>query len=188
MKKTALLLILLILPFELLADTVSLQRARSLAEKFMAADNATRAGSLTLSYTYDVHGDLMGETRAAGDPAIYVFNRPGGGFVLISGDDSFTPILGYSYTGSFQDDATMPANLRAWISEMTGSINDLRAEHAKATGAIAEQCCSPSRTRASTRTSVSSPLRRKPTSPWPAASRCSTSAQTTTWAWPTTRS
>lgn len=139
MKKTALLLILLILPFELLADTVSLQRARSLAERFMAADNATRAGSLALSYTYDVHGDLMGETRSAGDPAIYVFNRPGGGFVLVSGDDSFTPILGYSYTGSFQDDATMPANLRAWISEMTGSINDLRAEHAKATGAIAEQ-------------------------------------------------
>ena len=139
MKKTALLLLLLILPLGLMADTVSLSRARALAETFMAADGGTRAGSLTLSYSYDVNGDLMAGTRAAGDPAIYVFNRPGGGFVLVSGDDAFMPVLGYSYTGAFRDDATMPDNLRAWIDEMTGSINDLRIAHAKATGKIADQ-------------------------------------------------
>lgn len=139
MKKIALLLVLMILPLEMMADTVSLQRARALAEKFMAADNATRAGSLMLSYSYDVNGNVMEGTRASGDPAIYVFNRPGGGFVLVSGDDAFTPVLGYSYTGSFRDDATMPDNLRGWIEEMTGSINDLRADHAKASDKIAEQ-------------------------------------------------
>lgn len=138
MKKIALLLLLFVLPLELLADTVSLRRASALAETFMATDG-TRAGGLTLAYSYDTNGNLMGGTRASGDPAIYVFNRPGGGFVLISGEDSFMPILGYSYTGAFRDDATMPDNLRAWIGEMTASINDLRAEHAQASGKIAGQ-------------------------------------------------
>ena len=139
MKKTTLLLILMILPLELLADTVSLPRARALAETFMAADGATRTGNLTLAYSYDVNGNVMADTRLSGDPAIYVFNRPGGGFVLVSGDDSFMPVLGYSDTGSFRDDATMPENLRAWLAEMTGSINDLRAAHAVATPKVAEQ-------------------------------------------------
>ncbi len=139
MKKIALLLFLIVLPLELLADTVSLRRASALAETFMAADGGTRSSGLTLAYSYDANGNLMGGTRASGDPAIYVFNRPGGGFVLVSGEDSFMPILGYSYTGAFRDDATMPDNLRAWIGEMTASINDLRAEHAKASGQIAGQ-------------------------------------------------
>ena len=44
-------------------------------------------------------------------PAYYVFNKDGGGFVIVSGDDLAAPILGYSDVGSF-DAASLPEGLR----------------------------------------------------------------------------
>ena len=138
MKKYALSLLLIVLPFALLAEPVSLQRARRLADTFMATDG-TRAGSLQLTCTYDVDARAMDATRGAGDPALYVFNRPGGGFVLISGDDAFQPVLAYSYTGEFRESATMPENLRGWLEEMTGSVGEIRTNHLKAPAKVADE-------------------------------------------------
>lgn len=138
MKRIALFLILILLPLEMLADSVSLQRARRLADTFMSVDG-TRAGNLTLTCAYGTDSRPMEGTRADGDAALYVFNRPGGGFVIVSGDDSFGPVLAYSYTETFREDASMPANLRGWIEEMTGSIADLRSSHAAATPKVAER-------------------------------------------------
>lgn len=138
MKKYALSLLLIVLPLALLAEPVSLQRARRLADTFMAADG-TRAGSLQLTCSYDVDARVLDATRTAGDPALYVFNRPGGGFVLVSGDDAFRPVLGYSYTGEFCESATMPENLRGWLEEMTAAVGDIRANHLKANSQVADE-------------------------------------------------
>ncbi len=59
---------------------------------------------------------------AAGSPAIYVFNRPmNGGYMVISADDVAYPLLGYTDTGSFQEDE-MPPQLKWWLDEYARQI------------------------------------------------------------------
>ena len=46
----------------------------------------------------------------------YVFNAEGNaGFVIVSGDDRTKPILGYSVSGSFKEDA-LPENVEWWLT------------------------------------------------------------------------
>lgn len=55
-----------------------------------------------------------------GSPAIYVFNNnQGEGFMVLSADDAFTPLLGYSDTGRY--DASNP-ELAYWLSEYSRQI------------------------------------------------------------------
>lgn len=140
MKRIALSLVLAILTLPLMADTVSSQRARIVADAFLSADG-TRAAGVTLSGSFDTRARLMEETRSSEAPALYVFNRAGGGFVIISGDDAFGPVLAYSYTGSFRTDTFIPDNVREWMEDMAFSIGDIRADHMTASREVA-QCWS----------------------------------------------
>lgn len=52
----------------------------------------------------------------------YVFNNAGGeGFVIVGGDETAKQILGYSFSGTF-DYATMPANVKWWLSQYENDI------------------------------------------------------------------
>ena len=136
MKRIALSLILVILSLPLLAESVSSQRAQRVADAFLSADG-TRAGSITLSGSFDTKARLIEPTRASEEPAIYVFNRPGGGFVIVSGDDAFGPILAYSYTGEFRTDTWIPDNVREWMEDMAYSIGDIRRDRLSAPQQVA---------------------------------------------------
>lgn len=50
-------------------------------------------------------------TTASPSDAYYVFNNDAGGFVIIAGDDTVTPVLGYTSTGSF-DAENLPDGLK----------------------------------------------------------------------------
>ena len=53
----------------------------------------------------------------------YIFNSEDGeGFVIIAADDRVHPILGYSYTGTF-DYNDVPNGLAYWLSEYSRQIN-----------------------------------------------------------------
>jgi hypothetical protein len=68
--------------------------------------------NLKLAYTASKEAVL---TRSTDNSYFYVFNAGNNnGFVIISGDDSATDILGYSSTGSFSMDS-IPANFRNWL-------------------------------------------------------------------------
>ena len=55
----------------------------------------------------------------------YVFNADGGsGFIIMSGDDSTDPVLGYSDHGSFTTD-DLPENVSAWLNEYELQIKSL---------------------------------------------------------------
>lgn len=54
----------------------------------------------------------------ASDPAYHIFNRAGGGFVIIAGDDACAPVLAYSFTGRFCVGDDMPEGLRDWMDEL----------------------------------------------------------------------
>lgn len=91
--------------------------AMDIARSFLAQRSTTRAlnGDLQL---VAVSSDLLssGLTRgaAAGAPSFYVFNQGASAYVIVSGDDSMKPILGYSDEGAFVTE-NLPDNIRGWL-------------------------------------------------------------------------
>lgn len=59
-----------------------------------------------------------------GQNAYYVFNNEDGGFVIVSGDDRTTEILGYSEHDNLDTD-NLPENLRWWLDDYTRQIEAL---------------------------------------------------------------
>ncbi|MDD3160816.1 MAG: C10 family peptidase [Bacteroidales bacterium] len=55
------------------------------------------------------------------DEAFYIYNREGGGFIIVSGDDRIVPILGYSDKGSFPTN-DIPEGLQGWMNSYTEKI------------------------------------------------------------------
>ena len=75
---------------------------------------------------------IVGEARRApgitdtdSSQPLYVFNASDNkGFVIIAGDDRAETILGYSETGSFNDD-DLPENFRSWLLMTAEEIDEL---------------------------------------------------------------
>lgn len=105
------------------AGVVSPRNASDLAEAFFGGSNLTlSAGSVS--------------TKASSDYPFYVFNREGGGYVIISGEDSISPVIAYSETGSFSVNEISPA-FRAWLENVEKGIEYNRANGAEVTPEIA---------------------------------------------------
>ena len=84
----------------LLAATVSVEQAKTIAVNFFKVNNADSRQRLALSAE-------LNYTRLEADNAVdfYVFNiTPGPGFVIVSADDNIVPVIGYSTTSNFQSD------------------------------------------------------------------------------------
>ncbi len=111
MKRILIILLLLSFPLTSSAEKVSLEKARRVASNFCSAMPATKAAS-TLQLV-------------AGGDELYVFQRGGGGFVIVSGEDAAVPVLGYSYTGKFES-GDMPSNCKAWLEEYKKQIRFIR--------------------------------------------------------------
>ena len=122
MKKIISILAFL-LPFVALADNVSSDQARKVAETFFSSQ-ATRAATPTLNLKWTG----TAATRAAQEAAFYVFDNTAGGFVIVAGDDRVEPILGYSTEGEFKVDG-MPANVQYWFDYLQDGIAYLRANN-----------------------------------------------------------
>ncbi len=119
MKK--ILVILSLLAFfgglSLQAAPVSRDRALDIAKKVFAAQPATKAvGDVKLIWDGE---DVA--TKAAVNPAFYVFTRDGGGFVIIAGDDNVTPVLALSDHNDFKVE-DMPENVKWWMERMKAYV------------------------------------------------------------------
>ena len=117
---TVILAVILFSGFSLKAAPVSSDRAMSIARKILSSQPATKAGSGEIRFIWD------GEDVAtkAMQPAIYVFGRNGGGFVIIAGDDNVTPILGFSDRNEFKVDG-MPDNVKWWMERMKAYVRSV---------------------------------------------------------------
>ena len=108
MKKIFLLAALLVLSTSAFAQKLSENQAADFASMFFSASPGTSA----VGGGDDVKLVMTGGSKA--DPAFYVFNHNGGGFVIVGSDTRFEPVLGYSYENSFCAE-NMPANVAYWM-------------------------------------------------------------------------
>ena len=64
--------------------------------------------------------------------AYYAFNiGDNEGFVIVSGDDSLTELVGYSDSGCF-DPENMPDNMRSWLQAYSGYVASVQVSESKA--------------------------------------------------------
>lgn len=66
------------------------------------------------------------ETKATTAKPYFIFNKEGGGFVIVAGDDCVSPVLAYSDTGSIST-AELPVNMKEWLNMWAGIISEMSA-------------------------------------------------------------
>lgn len=125
MSRCKVFFIMCFLLFPLLsgAKQRTLDQARDIAYDFMMSGMTTKSQTLNLKMVYD--GKEI-QTRSSSAPAYYVFNNETGpGFVIVSGEDSAFPVLGFSHSYNFKTD-DIPSNLRWWLMHVGRQIEDAR--------------------------------------------------------------
>ena len=110
MKKILLIIAIVAGCIGMQAAPVSLEEARTLANKFVSGAFEPSRQSNELNMVYST-------------PSFYVFNVGKQGFVILSADDSYSPVIGYSMEGAFEPDNMAPA-----LQEYFRDINDYRMQ------------------------------------------------------------
>lgn len=123
MKRLIVFLLLFFIAFPAWSGPVDADRAKSLARSFFQRDSRK---SLRDARIVRVEAASLPTKSAQGTPAFHIFNREGGGFVIIAGDDACRPILGYSFENSFGT-GELPDNLRSWLGELEKQVETVRS-------------------------------------------------------------
>lgn len=132
MKKTISIIFTLALTLNLSAVTVGTKQAVNTAKQFfkdnVKADNA----AMTLVRT-GFPSRVVAPVAISDAPTYYVYNKQGGGWVIIAADDCVNPVLGYSFTGEFPTNESIPDNLKWWLDDcISVQIAVARAQGCKA--------------------------------------------------------
>ena len=94
------------------AQQIDVQTAQKVAECFYAQHQTQKSAAGLKLYST---APMKNMQKSAGNANYYyIFNDGNSGFVIVSGDQRCTPVLGYSTSGSF-DTTDMPDNLRWWM-------------------------------------------------------------------------
>ena len=114
MEKNLLLLLTLLMAIPVCAEPITRQQARQQAEIFLQGRGTVIVRDAACS---------TGRKAPASMQPFYVFNVANdGGFVIVAGDDSVDPIIGYATQGRF-DDGDIPENFRAWLEQTAAEID-----------------------------------------------------------------
>ena len=100
MKKSFLLVAILLAFNSLFADNLNVEQAREFGHKFVKA-NFEQKENNELDLVYTMHSE-------SGEPCFYVFNVSDYGFIMVSATDLVRPILGYSEDGIYEVDNVAP--------------------------------------------------------------------------------
>ena len=117
--------------------------ARLIAENFLKTQtvsvkrSAGASEGLVLAATSADLSPSVKRTVVGDSPASYAFNQGTEAFVIVSGDDRMSDILGYSTEGGFVTEG-MPGNIRNWLDGYTAL-----AEAVAARGTVAATAVSP---------------------------------------------
>ena len=125
MRKLLLVLIIVCLySMAIGAEPVGRQRAQQIAAQFLSkisiSHRAPSASEMQAEAVFD-------EKNGMGMPYLYVVHASEDkGFVIVSGDDRFAEVLGYSDSGSF-DENLLPDNMKAWLQGYIEEMKELDA-------------------------------------------------------------
>ena len=124
MKRQIFLISLSLLTIGAWAGRVGEQAALKKASAFMKSHSRTR-GAAAFTRVY-----LPLETKSAiwstTDAPLYVFNKDGGGYVIVSGDDRTADILAFSDKGHI-DANHLPINMKSWLQGYVDQIERIPA-------------------------------------------------------------
>ncbi len=132
MKKYFILLFSLLLGIGISdAAPVSVQKAEGVAKRFVETNfgEGFLQNGLSLAYTMNA---------ADGTPCLYVFNAGQNAFVIVSADDAYRPIIGYSDEGAFDVNDMAPA-LRDNLDMTSKAIHDKALRTSKAAPNLANE-------------------------------------------------
>ena len=116
----------LVAVFPASAEPVDAMRALDAAQGFFQRDRNVSRRMAAVSRVRLVSTPLTKAGEA--EPAYHVFNRAGGGFVIIAGDDACRPVLAYSFDSCFGTGSDMPENLREWLEDIEEQVAFARRE------------------------------------------------------------
>lgn len=123
MKKLLFSFVLLSVCGSVSAEQISVSQAASIAEKYLG--EAVNVGQNLGP------AKMKGLQMSAESPEYYVFNSDSNkGFVIISGDDELTELVGYSNEGEFRSE-NAPENLRAWLDGYAAFVRSVRDGESK---------------------------------------------------------
>ena len=116
----------------LLAKVVTKEQAKVVAQNFFTEriiynQVNWNADNLALTEVTTIEAD--------GQPAIFVFSNNGEGFILVAADDALTPVLGYSYDGTFSAPGSNP-NFEGFLYEYVEQVKFVRNNSMEATPEI----------------------------------------------------
>ncbi len=114
------------------AQTVDYNKARIVAEHYIAINEPEMAG-----LSVDVTPEMI-YTDYSGTPVMYVFNIGDTGFIIAGANKSFSPIVGYSFNGSY-DSERLPENLKAWLEGYVEDVSAVKSSSQKNADILAAQ-------------------------------------------------
>lgn len=123
MKKLFPVLLFFSLFIGIKADPITSGEALRIAKSFWGY-TPTQARSVNLSFELVYRGIpvTLGKNKKIDAAPFYVYNvGENDGFVIVSGDDDLTPVVGYADGGSF-DTGQMPDGMRAWLDTYSGYV------------------------------------------------------------------
>ena len=127
MKKTVTLIqVLLFLATSLFAGPIDQEKALGIASSFWK-DNAKLRKDTQLKPISSAKASNAPsrDKTVARDAQYYIFSSSDHhGFVIVSGDDMLTPIVGYSDNGTLNE---MPPALEEWLTEYSSYVDEVRA-------------------------------------------------------------
>ena len=118
MKKTVLLLSLLLIAgiASYAGDVISATKAREIAAQFFCAGQAPSSRKAAAQAA-----ESLKFVKSSPKDAWHIFNREGGGFVIVSGDSAIGPYLAYSHDSSFKTEE-MPENVALYLSDLEKEV------------------------------------------------------------------
>lgn len=124
MKRISTFLAFLAITSTTFAGPIDFTQASRIAHNFINQNRQTQVDVAYVAQEAEVNGLHGAKERY---PSYYAFNSSDGeGFVLVSGDDAFPQVLGYSDTGSFRYSDDMPLALRRMLSSFDDYVEDVR--------------------------------------------------------------
>ena len=137
--KTRFLLILVLFTFGFglinYAGNIELQDAQKVAKNFYF-EKMNQFVSPT-NYA-DIQITNIIEHKNGQETVFYVFEFNNEGFVIVSAEDAFTPVIGYSYEGKFPEDLDYTSNYGSFIYSYIEQINFARDNNVSATPEISD--------------------------------------------------